>query len=156
MKCPSYSGYNPILTSYMVWASGALHFNWNSLDMNGGGTITSQSISLPITTPLVLVITINHINGCAINYSLNGTINTMNTNPASTVNINTNFMLGCWKTDGRRFYGGISEFMYYNKVLSNTEIQQVEGYLAWKWGLQTNLPTLHPYRNSSAGSGYLF
>jgi hypothetical protein len=80
----------------------------------------------------------------------------MNTNPASTVNINTNFMLGCWKTDGRRFYGGISEFMYYNKVLSNTEIQQVEGYLAWKWGLQTNLPTLHPYRNSSAGSGYLF
>jgi hypothetical protein len=27
--------------------------------------------------------------------------------------------------------------------------QQVEGYLAWKWGLQTSLPTGHPYKFSS-------
>ena len=27
--------------------------------------------------------------------------------------------------------------------------QQAEGYLAWKWGLQGNLPSYHPYKNSA-------
>ena len=26
--------------------------------------------------------------------------------------------------------------------------QQTEGYLAWKWGLQGNLPSNHPYKNN--------
>jgi hypothetical protein len=30
-------------------------------------------------------------------------------------------------------------------LLTTTQRQQVEGYLAWKWGLQTALPTTHPY-----------
>jgi len=37
------------------------------------------------------------------------------------------------------------EVLIYNKYLSGTERQQVESYLAYKWNLQTNLPTTHPY-----------
>jgi hypothetical protein len=41
----------------------------------------------------------------------------------------------------------MSEIVIYNQVLSTAQRQQVEGYLAWKWGLQANLPTsTHPYK----------
>lgn len=39
----------------------------------------------------------------------------------------------------------IGEVVYFNRVLSTSERQQVEGYLAWKWGLQASLPSTHPY-----------
>jgi hypothetical protein len=35
----------------------------------------------------------------------------------------------------------------YNVALSDTIRQQIEGYLADKWGLQRSLPTTHPYYN---------
>lgn len=39
----------------------------------------------------------------------------------------------------------VGEILLYNVVLTTNQIQQVEGYLAWKWGVQTNLPTTHPF-----------
>lgn len=44
--------------------------------------------------------------------------------------------------------GTISEVIIYNRVLSSTERQTVEGALAWKWGFQRQLPTNHPFYNS--------
>jgi hypothetical protein len=41
--------------------------------------------------------------------------------------------------------GNISEVILFNSALSTSQRQQIEGYLAWKWGLQKNLPTSHPY-----------
>lgn len=31
--------------------------------------------------------------------------------------------------------------------LSDTEIEQLEGYMAWRWNMQTQLPSTHPYRH---------
>jgi hypothetical protein len=45
--------------------------------------------------------------------------------------------------------GNIFEVVQYNSDLGETSRQKVEGYLAWKWGLQANLPATHPYKNSS-------
>jgi hypothetical protein len=39
----------------------------------------------------------------------------------------------------------IGEVVYFNRVLSTQERQQIEGYLAWKWGVQASLPSTHPY-----------
>jgi hypothetical protein len=39
----------------------------------------------------------------------------------------------------------IGEVVYYNRVLSIFERQQLEGYLTWKWGISGSLPTSHPY-----------
>ena len=41
--------------------------------------------------------------------------------------------------------GYIAEIIVYIATLSTAQRQQVEGYLAWKWGLQGNLPTTHAY-----------
>lgn len=48
--------------------------------------------------------------------------------------------------------GNICEIIFYNSVLSSSDRMYVEGYLAWKWGIQANLrtgastgPTTHTY-----------
>ena len=43
------------------------------------------------------------------------------------------------------FTGVLYEIVYYSTTLTLSQQQQVEGYLAWKWGLQNSLPTTHPY-----------
>jgi hypothetical protein len=62
------------------------------------------------------------------------------------------FFVGCsgltndYTTNPKQWNGNISEILVYNSVLSVAQIQQVEGYLAWKWGLQASLPPSHPFR----------
>ena len=74
-----------------------------------------------------------------------------------------NFVLGGTDTPGTRnqptssnrignlwasnmFFGQMHEILVYSNALTTSQRQQVEGYLAWKWGLQTSLPTTHPFR----------
>jgi hypothetical protein len=42
----------------------------------------------------------------------------------------------------------IAETIFYNANLTNSQYQQVEGYLAWKWNLQGLLPSSHPYKSA--------
>ncbi len=44
--------------------------------------------------------------------------------------------------------GSISEMLVVPTTLSTTNRQKLEGYLAWRWGLQSNLPASHPYKNA--------
>ena len=41
------------------------------------------------------------------------------------------------------------EMIQYTRALTTAERQQVEGYLAWKWGLTNLLPSTHPYYSSA-------
>ena len=41
--------------------------------------------------------------------------------------------------------GSIYEVIMYPSVLTTQQRQQVEGYLAWKWNIQSSLPNTHPY-----------
>lgn len=41
--------------------------------------------------------------------------------------------------------GSLNEVIIYRSALSTTQRRQMEGHLAWKWGLQTSLPATHPY-----------
>jgi hypothetical protein len=47
------------------------------------------------------------------------------------------------------YNGNISEILVFNTALSNTDRQTIEGYLAWKWGLQASLPGGHPYASAA-------
>ena len=44
---------------------------------------------------------------------------------------------------GNTFY--IGEFLHYDADLSDAQRQSVEGYLAWKWGINKRIPTTHAY-----------
>jgi hypothetical protein len=50
---------------------------------------------------------------------------------------------------GRQWIGKLGELIIYNTALSDSEIIQVEGYLAHKWGLAADLVSSHPYKSAS-------
>lgn len=49
---------------------------------------------------------------------------------------------------GSSTFGNIAEIVVVNQVDSTAERQKMEGYLAWKWGLEANLPDDSPYKLS--------
>jgi FtsP/CotA-like multicopper oxidase with cupredoxin domain len=53
---------------------------------------------------------------------------------------------------GGPYYGTVGEVLVFNRYLSTAESQEVEGYLACKWGLQNRLPENHPYRAQCPGA----
>ena len=44
--------------------------------------------------------------------------------------------------------GRIAEIVVASSLLSTGNRQKLEGYLAWKWGLEANLPAGHPFKNT--------
>jgi hypothetical protein len=65
-------------------------------------------------------------------------------------NLTSIFTLGAYQNvdpsiNGNQFSGNIYEYMLYKYALSDQAIYQLEGYLAWKWGLNSSLSTANPY-----------
>lgn len=99
-----------------------------------------------------------------VNYSLgsnqlnvNGATNifTTLTSTGATDTTNTMFLMGN-NLFNERFNGYIGEYLLYNNYITPYQRQKTEGYLAWKWGLQSNLPTIHPFRSAAPQSNSVF
>lgn len=75
-----------------------------------------------------------------------GTTNQFNYVPGSAGGI----VIGAyWYSNGPTggfFNGNFHEILVFPSSLITSQRQQVEGYLAWKWGLQSKLPGNHPYK----------
>ena len=50
-------------------------------------------------------------------------------------------------SNGDAYNGKIFEYLVFNNALTLAQCRQVEGYLTWKWGIQTSMPTTQPYRS---------
>jgi len=61
--------------------------------------------------------------------------------------------LGRHWINSRRFDGEAAEIVDCVDYLTTAERQQVEGYLAWKWGRQAALPSGHPYASAAPTVG---
>jgi hypothetical protein len=107
---------------------------------NGNSSIVGAGVNAIIGFSASSTSTLVAVNGTSNSYS---GVSLPNANNATTT-----FQFG----DGRQTTNVnnivIYEMVGFNTQLSTAEQQQVEGYLAWKWGLQTSLPTNHPYYNS--------
>ena len=56
---------------------------------------------------------------------------------------------GLTAAGANQFYTGkIYEVMMFSGDLNDHAVGRIEGYLAWKWGGQSNLVTGHPYKSS--------
>jgi|688.fasta_scaffold121886_3 hypothetical protein len=64
-------------------------------------------------------------------------------------NIQAQLNIGAWNNGGfvRYFNGQIAEILIMTNSQSRRVRQLHEGYLAWKWGLVSNLPASHPFKN---------
>lgn len=90
-----------------------------------------------------------YINGV---YSLGSGQTSSSTNGPNTNGCAQAVGVGCLVEGGNAYYvfsGNIYEVLLYTTSLSIVQTQQIEGYLAWKWGLQGSLPSSHPYYSSA-------
>ena len=90
-------------------------------------------------------------NGVNTQLNLNGS-NKATTNNQDTTQFGSSsfaFNVGsAYQNSAYSMRGNVGEILFYNSTLSTQNFQIVEGYLAWKWGLQSQLPSTHPYRNT--------
>jgi hypothetical protein len=110
----------------------------------GTGFVANQNTSFPYDTNTLSCLSL----GTTQQFFLNGS-NTISS-PSFTFGSGTNLTInigysGYNANDG--FNGYISEVIVYTTSLTTAQRQNVEGYLAWKWGLQGSLPSTHPYKN---------
>lgn len=66
--------------------------------------------------------------------------------PSTTYN-NTNLTINIGG-GGFPFIGSLAEVIVYSTEVTLSERRQLEGYLVWKWGLQTNVAISHPFRSN--------
>ena len=140
---PGVNDYNATDTTFMI-------IRYSGGQSVGIGRNSSYlSVAIPAySTPFIVQ---SSHNGATESIGVNGTLtpSTQNTGVASGFNI-TSYGIGTNTNTGDATYwaGYVGEVVYYTGLLTTLQIQQVEGYLAWKWGLQSLLPAGHPYKNA--------
>jgi len=96
-----------------------------------------------------------------VSFWQSGATAVLNVNGKTYTSIYTDFS-GNWSSTASRIFnvgtyinsggynmkGNTAEILFYNTNIPSN-FQQVEGYLAWKWGLQSSLPASHPYKSAS-------
>lgn len=118
--------------------SGPIRVYWNGNDL-----LTSASVVQNVT---FLFATQYQTAGQRTAF-FNGSAVTSDT-PSARSQPNTGNVIG--KTvDTAAMPGSIGEVLVYNVNHTLAQRQQIEGYLAWKWGLQTLLPITHLYYSAA-------
>jgi len=80
----------------------------------------------------------------------NGTLAGTSTDIRGTMTSVTELYVGARASNGAYAYDGrIGELIFIESGLSESDRQKLEGYLAWKWGLEANLPSGHPYKDTA-------
>jgi hypothetical protein len=98
---------------------------------------------ITITTPVNGVTAYSGDTTTGLNFFLNGTSAGTATKAAgagSVGNIVLGASLAAVNPSSESFNGFLFEFLIFNTALTTSQRQQVEGYLAWKWGLNSQLP----------------
>jgi hypothetical protein len=155
-------GTNTLFIVYNQTGTSGPVFTTNNLDVTGlfpnetGTTFFARSdsawIGPPFPTSTLPRNTINLISvqyagtasGSAMNIWLSGVLNLSSTT-SGTITRNR-LTLAVRSLNNQFMAGNYHEVILYNTSLTTNERQQVEGYLAWKWGLQVNLPLGHPFK----------
>ena len=127
-----FANYNSFGT-YLVIGDGGVGY-WN----------TTTTTPFPFgTTQIATTSYASNAIGGAVSLYANGS-NVVTTAQIGTISY-TAFYLGRRGAASEILAGSMYEVMGFNYVLSATQRQQIEGYLAAKWGIKTSLQSTHPF-----------
>lgn len=125
----------------------------NGMSYRHGATTTTDSTAVGSSGD----VSIATRSGTAINGYRNGTNVVTAANGASFTSATATFFIGGGYLPTPNvflaFSGWIGDCLVYSGVLSQSDREKLEGYLAHKWGLQGSLPSNHPYKNSPPQRG---
>ena len=147
---------------YAVSSNASTQF-WGEMDLGNG--VGSSGVLGPISTVnrentwIIYTVTFsNETGGRRIRHFLNGDGFgfTSTQNMAYLQNLQTaqRLYIMANRGGGKKLTGRFGELVLFNgdpSIFWNQQYysQIAEGYLAWKWGLQGNLPSYHPYKNAA-------
>ena len=126
------------------------------VQISGGGSssvsVAGPDNSHPANTPVILSHVRDPNNGTAANRSfvrVNKTLNQGNTQTAAPSASNASFALQIGALGNNAFpsIGYIAEIIVLASIANADVREDIEGYLAWKWGLRNGLIAGHPFAN---------
>jgi hypothetical protein len=97
-----------------------------------------------ITTPASIVL-ISVAVSTTVSVYVNGALTSVNGSTANGLSLDT---VLDWSISGGGFKGYVGEVITYNAFVTDDGRQKVEGYLAWKWGLQSQLSDNNPWKTA--------
>ena len=130
-----------------MWVLGAETPQWSTY---GGSPLTFAPGGVTVTTdgtPYILEI-VSDITNSILDCYTNGTRTAQYSSGARFTGGGNRAYIGAEVNGASRFLSGrVHEIIQAENVLTTTDRQKLEGYLAHKWGLAANLPADHPYKN---------
>ena len=176
----SYIGRNLVATNYIdstvednMQISSSVGANNYSVKVNGGSWVNNTYILGLTRSATTSTVRRNGVSASITNAGYNPTASSVaGNNNATLIGMDQPFYSQGWNLGSPKglgygsSYTGLDGYVYeiitYNSVLSESQCQQVEGYLAWKWGLpdpnimnpegsntyqtsQPLVPTTHPF-----------
>lgn len=128
----STTGFDFEIGQFYVWVS--------------GGSIYHQ---FTVTVNSKTILGINSTTSLGLNYSINGQPFTAGGAGWFSVSAGSLLLIGNSQYSATGFIGTINEYLLFTRTLTATEHNQITGYLAWKWGSQSSLPSNHPFKNAA-------
>jgi hypothetical protein len=119
------------------------------------GTFSSDSFGRKPTlnTEELLMLHNGDVNGATARQIFSDTVDTEAKKSVGALSYNA-FSIGASRsTSSRTFSGYIKEFMLITKDLTTSERELLEGYIAWKWNRENDLPSNHPFKSDGSRFG---
>ena len=128
-------------SSLMLYLSGTGRW-WFS---GGNGPTDGNQTTLLLSTTR-FDINANYWRPSFVQMNINGTAYASSSATPTSLVANSTMIIGRAQGGIEYWSGPIAEILVYSNTLTSTQREQVEGYLALKWGLQSNFPASHPFR----------
>jgi hypothetical protein len=144
---------NGSVSFYAPWtrSSGATGAPFEQYSENRyiGGTWFTSTWNHASATSTTLMTQMQNVSGRTFYEYLNGSTSAAASSTASGSDTASTFYIGTRGDTVTRFNGYMCEIIVVNASVSLSVQQKIEGYLAWKWGVRTSLPTSHPYYSTA-------
>jgi hypothetical protein len=135
--------HNLINTSpgFLLWTGNAANYGINT----GGGLVYVNGANVTVANTWMLLEGMNPdaSNSNQMSFYLNGALYASGTAQSGSTVTSTLYFNNPDRVSQPSY---LAELLIYNAALTASQRQQVEGYLAWKWGIQSSLPATHMYR----------
>jgi hypothetical protein len=136
---PGVSGQDAVVSAYIDATTNNIGIGPSAIGIRVLANVPAATMSNVFLTSIV-----NSTTAASNALTVNGTALTLTGSSAATGyrTASSTYMLG---TDRYTTTVDLMEVLFYYGAVTSNQRQQVEGYLAWKWGLQSTLPSSHPY-----------